>query len=377
VDRVPGDIDESQFTELCGSFYEAAQTPVLMTQALDRTREIFGFEAFHQFVIDTQTGMPLKEWANQRITADDMAQYAQYYYVKDPRPVLASKLGVGRLFNTRNLYDKHSESHSEIMQDFLHPRGVGHCLGGQLMASESLIGYTAFLDAKDRVAKTPKQLAYLTRLIPHLSKSTTLMMELDSLRGRLAANENALDQSETAILTLSGRHRVVSANRKAESLLRRQTLLRLTQGCLSIHDPNALNRWLGLLGRVRSTGVSESMTLFGERAESHLQVSVSRIFSKSNDALTGGADLLVMISSVDHRRVASVKQLTALFGLSHAEALLARALAQGMETGAFAESRGIKMTTVRTQTQSILEKLQIKRMPDLIRVVLSVPAARS
>jgi DNA-binding NarL/FixJ family response regulator len=83
-----------------------------------------------------------------------------------------------------------------------------------------------------------------------------------------------------------------------------------------------------------------------------------------------------MVSSVEHHRVASVKQLSELFGLSQAEGLLARALAQGMDSIAFAESRGIKMTTVRTQTKAIMEKLQVNRTPDLIRIVLSVPALR-
>jgi DNA-binding NarL/FixJ family response regulator len=168
----------------------------------------------------------------------------------------------------------------------------------------------------------------------------------------------------------------VSANRKAESLLRQRMILKMSRGALDICEPNSLGHWSALLRRVRATGFSESMSFYGRQRQAHLQVSVSRIFSRSNDALTGAADLLVMVSSVEHRRVASVKQLTELFGLSQAEALLARALAQGIDTSAFAESRGIKMTTVRTQTQAILEKLQVKRMPDLIRVVLSVPAFR-
>jgi transcriptional regulator with GAF, ATPase, and Fis domain len=258
LDRINGDIDERQFAELCGALYEAAQTPELMTSALEQVRETFGFEAFHQFVIDTHTGLPVQEWANQRITQDDMAQYAQYYFAKDPRPVMAAKAGVGRLFNTRDVFDKHAECQSEIMQDFLHPRGVGHCIGGQLMASENLVGYVAFLEAKDREAKSPKQLDFMKRLIPHFSKSTQLLLELSSLRGRLEASEHALDASEAAIFTVTGRHRVMSANRKAESFLRQRTILKMSRGCLGVCEPNSQSQWAGLLQRVRVTGLSES-----------------------------------------------------------------------------------------------------------------------
>jgi DNA-binding CsgD family transcriptional regulator/PAS domain-containing protein len=377
LERTDGDIDESQFSELCGSLYEAAQTPKLMISALDGVRQAFGFEAFHQFVIDTNTGLPLQEWANQRITQDDMAQYAQHYFAKDPRPELAAKAGVGQLFNTRDVIDKRLESQSEIMQDFLLPRGVGHCIGGQLLASESQIGYVAFLDANDRVkGKSPKQLDFMRRLMPHLSKSTQFLLDLSQLRNRLAASEQALDASEAAIFTLTRRHRVVSANRKAESLLRQRTVLKAPGGTLSVSEPSLVNKWSALLQRVVASGLSESLTLVGRQNTGYLQASVSRTFSGSNDALTQMADLLVMVSSIEHRRVASVKQLAELFGLSQAEGLLARALAQGIEPSAFAESRGIKLSTVRTQIKSVMEKLQVKRMPDLVRVVLTVPAVR-
>jgi DNA-binding CsgD family transcriptional regulator/PAS domain-containing protein len=341
-------------------------------------RESLGFEAFHQFVIDTQTGAPIKEWASQRITQDDMAQYAQHYFAKDPRPLLAAKAGVGRLFDTRHFYDKRLESQSEIMQDFLRPRGIGHCIGGQLISNENTVAFAAFLDAKDRGAKSEKQVDFMGRLILHLSKSTQLLLELQNLRGRLAVSAQALDASEAAIYTLTGRHRVVSANRKAESLLRQRVILKMTEGSLCVCEPNSMSKWSALLQRVRATGIAESVTLFGRQGglPIQVQVSASRIFSHGSDALTGAADLLVMVSSVAHRRVASVKQLTELFGLSQAEALLARALAHGMETSEFAESRGIKMTTVRTQSRSSMDKLRVTRMADLIRLVLSVPAVR-
>jgi DNA-binding CsgD family transcriptional regulator len=251
-------------------------------------------------------------------------------------------------------------------------------MGGQLIASENFVAFNAFLDAKDSGAKSDKQIDFMGRLMPHLSKSTQLLLDLSHLRGQLAVSEQALDASEAAIYTLKARHRVVSANRKAESLLRQRVILKMTDGALCVCEPNSMSKWSALLQRVRATGMAESVTLFGRQngLPIQVQVSVSRISSHGTDALTGAADLLVMVSSVAHRRVASVKQLTELFGLSQAEALLARALAQGMETGEFADSRGIKMTTVRTQSRSSMDKLRVTRMADLIRIVLSVPAVR-
>jgi hypothetical protein len=61
---------DSELVHLCNSLYEAA---------LEQVRRAFGFEAFHQFVLDTKTSAPVVEWANNRISQVDMAIYSAHY----------------------------------------------------------------------------------------------------------------------------------------------------------------------------------------------------------------------------------------------------------------------------------------------------------
>jgi hypothetical protein len=59
---------DSALIGLCNALYEAALEPALMHQALEQVRQTFGFEAFHQFVLDADTSTPVVEWANNHMT---------------------------------------------------------------------------------------------------------------------------------------------------------------------------------------------------------------------------------------------------------------------------------------------------------------------
>jgi hypothetical protein len=116
-----GEFLEPDLSSLVLSLYEASQTPTMMNSALDKIRSTFGFEAYHQFVLDAKTGAPKQEWSNNHITADDMAAYSEHYFKVDPRPTFAAQLGVGQLFCTDDFISPHERAHSELYQDFLMP----------------------------------------------------------------------------------------------------------------------------------------------------------------------------------------------------------------------------------------------------------------
>lgn len=128
--------------------------------------------------------------------------------------------------------------------------------------------------------------------------------------------------------------------------------------------------------RVRLSGMAESMPLLSPTRRSAAQLSLSRIYSRSHSQFTGAAELLLILSHVEHRRVATLKQLGELFRLSVAEARLARALAAGLTPDEYADKHNISITTVRSHIKAALEKLEVRRMPDLVRIVLAIPAVR-
>jgi DNA-binding CsgD family transcriptional regulator len=74
---------------------------------------------------------------------------------------------------------------------------------------------------------------------------------------------------------------------------------------------------------------------------------------------------IVLISDPD-AGIPTEAELAELFGLSPAESRLAIALAQGKKLPEVAAEAGVKITTLRTQMQSIYRKLGVERQSDLL-----------
>jgi DNA-binding CsgD family transcriptional regulator len=367
---------DSELVSLCNSLYEAALTPALMMQALEQVRRAFGFEAFHQFVLDASTSIPVVEWANNRISQEDMAIYSAHYYAVDPRPQYAAKLGVGQLFSTHEFLNPATTSRSELFQDFLIPRGVAHCMGGQLVANADYVAYIGLLDPKDRGRMVAEQQQQLARLLPHLSRSVQLMLRTESLGNQLDANAQALDASGPAVLTLSARLKVLTANKRAESLLKAKQFLTLQQGLLTGANDESSKLIEAACKKVLLSGTPASLTLGTQDPREVAHLTISKLYKSHGAGVTPGAALLLHLTEPRHQRVASVRQLMDLFNTTPAEARLARALAQGADPNTYAAENSIKVSTVRSQIKALMEKTDVNRLPDLVRVVLSVAAIR-
>ncbi len=82
------------------------------------------------------------------------------------------------------------------------------------------------------------------------------------------------------------------------------------------------------------------------------------------------AKLALLMRMVDRRSEARAAELSARFGLTRAEAALARWLADGGSVTGFAESRRVSPGTVRTHLKSIFAKTGVHRQAQLASLIL-------
>lgn len=83
-----------------------------------------------------------------------------------------------------------------------------------------------------------------------------------------------------------------------------------------------------------------------------------------------------LLAPIDRRRVATVRQLMALFKLTAAEARLARAVASGEALDDYACSNDLCITTVRSQLRAAFAKTGVGRQQELVRLVSAIPSNR-
>lgn len=83
-----------------------------------------------------------------------------------------------------------------------------------------------------------------------------------------------------------------------------------------------------------------------------------------------------LIFPLGRRRVAGARQLMSLFGLSPAEARLARALCHGETLEEYAEAQSVKLPTVKTQLRAVFAKTQTDRQAALVNLISGIPPLR-
>jgi DNA-binding CsgD family transcriptional regulator len=83
-----------------------------------------------------------------------------------------------------------------------------------------------------------------------------------------------------------------------------------------------------------------------------------------------------LVFPLGRRRIASARQLMSMFGLSAAEARLARALCHGETLEEFALAQGVKLPTVKTQLRAVFGKTQTDRQVTLVALIAGIPPLR-
>ena len=184
-----------------------------------------------------------------------------------------------------------------------------------------------------------------------------------------------LDKSESGIIQLDRRGRIVAANDRARDLLRKGDALFDQGGMLGARSPNDDAVLQGLLARALprfcEQGASGSLTMSRSTGMPGLTVHVTPVGHKETDIRPRRVAALVQV--VDHEATRIDPALVeAVLGLTPAESQIAVLLAEGTTPRDIAALTGRKERTVRWHVQQIFEKRGISRQVELVRQVLSL-----
>lgn len=177
-----------------------------------------------------------------------------------------------------------------------------------------------------------------------------------------------LDAIDYGVVLLDADNRVVHVNHSARALLEQSHPLRLVEGRLTaerLHDRATLN---DAVDGARRRGLRSLLNLDGVGPRAVVSV---RPLGRS----MGGGDGHVLVL-LGKRRVC--EELTALsFGISHgltaAETRVLYSLCNGETPAEVAQRYGVKVSTARTQINSIRSKTGARNIDELIRRVATLP----
>lgn len=367
---------------LTAQIYRAATEPARLTDVLQTLAEEIGAAGWHFLGWDVEEGRDLIGLSNDFVRDARMLEHYDAHFGKvDPRRALAGRTGPGVVIQCDEHFDSRFVARSEFYQDFLRPAGVRCSIGLCLHRTPGVDYQVGFVRSIDRGSYAPRAEQLLNALSAPLMHAVRFIEQWRSLQRQTHLSTAGLETAGVALLGLTVTGRVVHANAAAEALLRQGRPLQWRGQRLAAAQGREQTALVGALAVLASTGQPQTLLVGRDGDAPHclLLVAAPRDEAAAADGLGSHGDerlLLCIVSPLHTRAAPSVRQLRSLFGLTPAEARLVRALCADETPQSYADSQGVRISTVRTHMYAVFAKTGVTRQSELLRLVGSVPAAR-
>lgn len=365
---------ENAWDNMVGDLYDAVlqQDQYNLHQALTSFERLIDSDGCHLFGVDKQ-GRELFTLVTypEDVDTDAYPYYSHYIHI-DPRLELTRR-HPGQAQRSADHFDAAFIAHNEFFQDYLLPRGRLHISGGVLFKTEQLSSVVAFNRFKGRTDFNDAEMAAIHRYFPHLRRAVHMGMQENAATLLHGTQSDLLQQQDVGVLGLDQNKRVLFINPAARQHLALLPQLGWqgasvrTDGPLALacQQAHASRQPQAMRQRVAEGEVVVTAWATPRRAHERWLPSVA---SASDTPLH--TCVLVQLLRPGQRITPSL--LMKLYGLTAAEARLAKELVQGTAVEDYALKFSVSVATVRTQLRQVLAKTGYERQQDLVRHLAAI-----
>jgi DNA-binding CsgD family transcriptional regulator len=268
---------------------------------------------------------------------------------------------------------------SALHQDYLIPMG-GRYISAVPIATNDEAG--VLLSIVRGIGQEPLNAAcllWLDRLIPHLVQALEIHRQLGEPQMQAAAGQAILNRMVRPLLLVDALMVVRYANAAGQDAIRGGLVFRKEGGRLHASDPSddmALRAAIADLCTAGTDSVKRGrrfVRLRGTRARDRLGVSLWGLGPAETEGIYDSSPLaLVVLNDGNLDPVCDPVALQEMFGLTLAEAQVATLLIRGQSIDAIAVLRGVAISTVRAQVNTVKAKTGSKRQIDMTRRLLAL-----
>lgn len=226
-----------------------------------------------------------------------------------------------------------------------------------------------------------RDVALVRALLPHLQRALAIHRRFAALDGVSAAVAEVLDRLPFGVVLLDGRGRSLLLNRAARDAIDANDGLSLARDG-SVHAAGATHACLARLiaeacATGRGEGVAAGGTLLVTRPSGRRAYAVLATPLRVSDRRFGEPHPVAALFVSDPERDGADPQdiLCRLYGFTPAESSVAWLLLAGKRVGDITDALAVTTNTVRTHVKRLLAKTGCRTQADLVRVLLSGPAA--
>ncbi len=295
-----------------------------------------------------------------------LESYGAYYHPLNLFWQRSSRMPVGTVATDAMLVPRETLQSSEFYNDWSRPQGYLSVMGSTLLMED---GWRVEFVVPGKHEFGPRQLKLYHAIAPHLMRALQLTHRLGRIDMERAVAADALDRLAQALVIVDSEARVLFANRSANALF---------GNGLSLHDGilrtgvNAQTAKLHRLiaGCMRPDPANAGGHIAISRSPGRPPLSLLIVPAKSQPGWPTRPCAMIFATDPEAAATPETGFLQAQFGLTPAEAVLARELLKGDGIEAAARRIGIGAPTARTHLRRVLAKTGTSRQAELVRLVL-------
>lgn len=331
--------------------------------------------------VDKRRGHLLFSNHGGRASPQTALDYFRTYNSIDPRVPLALSVPTGQWIHCHEHFDDDYVAASPFYQDFLIPHG-GRYVSGAVLIDDADVGFiVGFMRGGDDRPIQPEQMPALESLRYHFAEAMRNVMHLRATYAELGMARQLLDQFDHPMMLIDETRGIWHRNAAADAMLARGEFVSDQHGLLVFQD-RANDHAL-------AEGVfSLDLTNIDPHAPQHRRAVRLRkpdgspclaLLSAARPAQTMGAfghtarAIVILHDPCAPQAGLDPFIVAECFDLTPAEARVAVLIAGGANAKEIARKQGLSVATVRTQIAQVLEKANVNRQADLIRVLMTLP----
>jgi DNA-binding CsgD family transcriptional regulator/PAS domain-containing protein len=373
--------DSEQVLDLVGTIYDVALSADRWEPMLERMAALFGATATVFFVRDRLAAETVffRYWGlSEAFLSESVALFTSVDVGLDT-PL---SLPPGSV-TTEETFPPPDQPRIAILSDFLRRWDVERYVGGDVFRDARRFGVVSVLAPQGRPAFGPTEIDLLKSLIPHLRRAVELRSHLDAKDASRSVAQGVIEGMLTGVILLDASGHVLAANATArrvadlrDGLLLSRERLRAT----SNSEDDLLQKAIGeaiAISEHRDSSGGAALTVRRPSGARPYAILVSPGASAVSQSAFRIASAVVLIGDSDAGFAASEEIAMQLYGLTPGEARLACSVASGESLESYANARGINVSTARWTMKQALAKAGARRQADLVRILLTGPAAIS
>jgi DNA-binding CsgD family transcriptional regulator/PAS domain-containing protein len=356
------------YVQAVESIYACGSGEGLVADALSATSRLLGATGATYEVIDKAAG--LQWFCSAGLPSAAGERYSDHFAAINPRvpPILGQRSG--EVCWDYKLMDEDAMRRDAFYSEFLPSMGLRYFISAVLERTDDRIAVVSVQRSRRKGHAEQREIALMHRLCPHFQKAYTMRKRLGAAASNLF--EDALDLLADGIALLRRDGGLLYVNEALRNIAADNRDFRIDRNSIEFAAPDLRGRFAGALGavaRMHEPNAAHLATDFAVPRENlpPYTVSVRPLPHAGGETSHPEAAAMLLVHDPLQQNLAGGRMLQELYGLTNAEAQLVRALGTGMTAVAYAQSRGISVTTVYTHLRRTREKTGWKSVAELTR----------